>query len=80
MLSTPDDYAGVEGPADRPVVTAEQMPVPVLCEYWLMCLNITVRATRHPILGSVPTCERCEAAHITLGGNPGFVIGLEDDE
>ena len=31
----------------------------VTCEYMGLCRNTTERATRHPILVSVPCCERC---------------------
>lgn len=58
----------------------DREPVPLRCEWFLWCENTTVRAVRHPLLGAVPTCERCEAEHVSLGGNPGFVLGLEDDE
>ena len=35
----------------------------ILCEYYLLCTNLTYRATEHPVLGLVPTCERCAARH-----------------
>jgi len=34
-----------------------------LCEYYALCTNVTDRGTQHPILGVVPTCERCAARH-----------------
>lgn len=55
-------------------------PLPVQCEWFVLCDGFTHRAIRHPILGPVPTCARCEAKHVVLGGNPGFIIGLEDED
>jgi len=31
------------------------------CEWFALCTNTTTRVVRHPILGDVPTCERCIA-------------------
>ncbi len=32
---------------------------PTTCEWFALCANDVVRAVLHPILGWVPTCERC---------------------
>jgi hypothetical protein len=34
-----------------------------LCEYYALCVNLAAGAVAHPILGLVPTCERCRAKH-----------------
>jgi hypothetical protein len=32
---------------------------PKTCEWFLLCTNPATVARPHPILGSVPTCKRC---------------------
>ena len=34
-----------------------------ICEYYALCTNQTDRGTRHPVLGEVPTCQRCADKH-----------------
>lgn len=33
----------------------------LICEWFALCENVAVTAEAHPILGSVPICERCKA-------------------
>lgn len=35
----------------------------LLCEWYLNCDNYAAGAVAHPILGAVPTCERCATKH-----------------
>lgn len=30
-----------------------------LCEWFLWCMNEAVGTVKHPLLGDVPTCQRC---------------------
>lgn len=29
------------------------------CQWFAKCTNVATRTVKHPILGEVPTCERC---------------------
>jgi hypothetical protein len=33
------------------------------CEWYALCSNIADGRVKHPIIGFVPTCERCRAKH-----------------
>lgn len=33
------------------------------CEWYALCTNAATGLVKHPILGSVPVCERCRAKH-----------------
>lgn len=33
------------------------------CEWYALCTNQTTNAVDHPVLGPVPTCDRCAAKH-----------------
>jgi hypothetical protein len=35
------------------------MPIRYQCEQFLMCDNAATRLVPHPILGEVPSCQRC---------------------
>lgn len=35
----------------------------LVCEWFARCMNSTLRATEHPILGTVPVCTRCAMRH-----------------
>lgn len=49
-----------------------------MCEWFLMCANEAAGTVTHPILGEVPTCERCaDKAGKTLNVPPTYPI---DDE
>lgn len=37
----------------------EAMTNPILCEWFALCDREADHLVRHPILGDVPTCERC---------------------
>jgi len=34
------------------------MPMP-MCEWFLLCTNQATGTAPHPVLGPVPTCDRC---------------------
>lgn len=35
----------------------------VKCRWYMRCFNEATRLVTHPILGEVPTCERCVGKH-----------------
>lgn len=41
------------------------MPIEIdaLCQYYVLCTNAVSGVVRHPVLGWVPTCERCAKRH-----------------
>lgn len=41
-----------------PFTRSELVPV-VWCEWFVRCVNEATGSVRHPILGDVPTCDRC---------------------
>lgn len=36
-----------------------------MCEWFLLCENPATREIMHPIIGAVPTCERCATIALT---------------
>ena len=32
---------------------------PMMCQWFALCDRFATREVSHPVLGSVPTCERC---------------------
>jgi hypothetical protein len=32
-----------------------------VCQWFALCTNLTDQCVSHPVLGDVPTCERCAA-------------------
>lgn len=39
------------------------------CEWFALCENPATGTIDHPILGPVPTCDRCAAKYHDLGGD-----------
>lgn len=37
--------------------------LPVYCEWYALCMNSPDGTVTHPVLGEVPTCERCARRH-----------------
>ena len=37
----------------------EAYAVPKVCRMFLLCEEVATRKVKHPILGDVPSCERC---------------------
>lgn len=40
-----------------------RQPTVQLCEWYAMCANEAIGAAPHPLMSSVPVCERCRAKH-----------------
>lgn len=34
-----------------------------MCQWYALCTNTAVGVVKHPILGNVPTCQRCADKH-----------------
>jgi hypothetical protein len=40
----------------------------LLCAWYLLCDNVATTTRKHPILGDVPICSRCDQKIESLGG------------
>lgn len=43
------------------------------CGWYALCTNEATKLVAHPILGQVPTCDRCASRYLSLGGKPSDV-------
>lgn len=35
----------------------------IVCQWYALCVHFAVGYVKHPILGKVPTCQRCADKH-----------------
>jgi|HubBroStandDraft_6_1064221.scaffolds.fasta_scaffold27386_9 hypothetical protein len=64
------DIRGPWHDADRVRLTEKGRALPApsdYCQWFLRCQNAATGTTPHPVLGAVPTCDRCNAF---AGGPP----------
>lgn len=45
------------------MTTRKVVEIEVTCQWYLLCENPATGAVSHPILGWVPTCQRCADRH-----------------
>ena len=46
-------------PSERKLKRLKKKSKTQRCEWFLLCTNPATGSTPHPVLGKVPTCDRC---------------------
>jgi hypothetical protein len=47
-------------------MATDAQPQPEVCQWFALCDHPATQTRKHPILGNVPICDRCEAKMTAL--------------